>query len=87
MFIYLQLNSLQLSCFEIELRLDIENIDLIAIDEKVKLWKRKLISYKDSLEEALWFIEEGDENLEEEEDLEELVKIMYTFKVQKCCEE
>ena len=54
------------------LSLDIENIDLIAIDENVKTSKRKLISYKDAVEEVLQFVEEGDKNLEDEDDLEEL---------------
>ena len=51
---------------------NIENIDLIAIDENVKTSKRKLISYKDAVEEDLRFVEEGDKNLEDEDDLEEL---------------
>ena len=41
--------------------------DLIEIDEKVKMSKRKLISYKYAVEE------ESDENLEDEDDLEELL--------------
>ena len=52
------------------MRLDIENIDLIAINEKVKITKRKSISYKDVVEELLRFVEEGDKNLED--NLEEL---------------
>ena len=52
------------------MRLDIENIDVIAINEKVKITKRKSISYKDVVEELLRFVEEGDKNLED--DLEEL---------------
>ena len=34
--------------------------------------KRKTISYKDTVEEVLRFVEEGDENLEDKDDLEEL---------------
>ena len=52
------------------MRLDIENIDVIAINEKVKIIKRKSNSYKDVVEELLRFVEEGDKNLED--DLEEL---------------
>ena len=52
------------------MKLDIENIDVIAINEKVKITKRKSNSYKDVVEELLRFVEEGDKNLED--DLEEL---------------
>ena len=44
----------------------------IATDEIVKMSKRKLLSYKGAVEEVLQFVEEGDENLENADDLEEL---------------
>ena len=55
-------NSLLLG-FQIEVRLDIENINLIAIDEKVKMSKRKLISHKNAVEDVLQFVEEGEYKL------------------------
>ena len=62
--------------FEIEVRLEIENNDLTAIDEKVRMSKRILISYKDVI------VEESDENLEDDDDLEklfpEILKLKYT---------
>ena len=61
------------------MRLDIENIELIAIDEKVKMSKRKLISYKDAVEEILRFVEEGDKNLEDEDNLEQLFPPEYIY--------
>ena len=45
------------------MRLDIENINLIAIDEKVKMSKRKLISHKNVVEDVLQFVEEGEYKL------------------------
>ena len=51
------------------MRLCIENTDLIAIDEKVKMSQSKLNLYKNAVEEVLQFVEESDENLEDEDDL------------------
>ena len=44
-----------------EVRHDTENIDLIAIDSKVKMAKTKLISYKDAVEKVLRFVEQDTE--------------------------
>ena len=42
--------------------------------------KRKLISYKEAVEQVLRFTEEGDENLENKDDLEKLFpEYKYTF--------
>ena len=51
------------------MRLCIENTDLIAIDEKVKMSQSRLNLYKNAVEEVLQFVEESDENLEDEDDL------------------
>ena len=51
------------------MRLCIENTDLIAIDEKVKMSQSKWNLYKNAVEEVLQFVEESDENLEDEDDL------------------
>ena len=45
------------------MRLDIENINLIAIDEKIKMSKRKLISHKNAVDDVLQFVEEGEYKL------------------------
>ena len=67
------------------MRLDIEDINLRAIDEKAKMSKIKLISYKDAAEEVLWFVEEGNENLEDEDDLQEFFpKNQVHFLLQPC---
>ena len=44
-----------------EVRHGTENIGLIAIDSKVKMSKRKLISYKDAVEKVLRFVEQDTE--------------------------
>ena len=45
------------------MRLDIENIDLIAIDEKIKMSKRKLISHKNAVDDVLQFVKEDEYKL------------------------